>query len=110
MIFTLSRTCYQNQDQSELKCSIRSIEHYGISRYQDLNPFLGTDWHFRGINENSDFCYAILEFYIHKRRSIKEYKPGIPVHIQYKSTGYVLVFYLVKGNGTQLRKVDISLE
>ena len=86
----------------KVKRTVRGIEHHNISKYQDLNSFLGVDWHFRGINENGDFCYAILdtvEFYLYRRRPIKEFKPGTPpVHV-YKNTGYVIVFSFVKGNG-----------
>lgn len=87
-----------------VKRSVRGIERYTITKYQDLNHLLGVDWHFRGINENGDFCYIILntiEFYLYRRRPIKEFMPGTPaLRVTYKSTGYVLVFCFVKGNGT----------
>ena len=57
-------------------------------QYQDLNHLLGVDWHFRGINENGDFCYVILdtlELYLYRRRPIKEFMPGTPLRITYKS-------------------------
>lgn len=85
------------------KCRIHDIEHFTISKYQDLNQILGTGWHVRGVNSNGDFSCVILdtvEFYIYKRRSITEYRLGVPplqVHIP---TGYILVFTFVKGDGS----------
>ena len=87
----------------KVKHSVRSIKRYTISRYQDLNPLLGTDWHYRGINTNGDFCFVILEtieFYIYKKRPITEYRPGTPIQAVHKQAGYGLVFSFVKGNGT----------
>ena len=56
---------------TEKQCT-RNVKRYGITSYEDLNNIFGKDWHFRGINKNEDFCYAILDtvkFYLCKRRS-----------------------------------------
>ena len=82
----------------------RGIERYKITSYKDLNPLLGQNWHFRGINPNGDFCYVILdtlEFYLHKRKSLKEYLPssGSPIMSE-RELGYALVFTFVRGDRT----------
>ena len=85
------------------KCKIHGVQHYSIMQYQDLNPYLGADWHFRGINQNGDFCFVILntvDFYLYRRRPIKEYKPGSPLNVVHLNAGFMLVFLFVKGNGT----------
>lgn len=82
---------------------VRGIQHYSIANYQDLNSFLGMNWHYRGINHNGDFCYVILntiEFYLYKRRPIKEYIPSNPIKPQTLSIGHMLVFCFVQNNGT----------
>ena len=38
----------------------RGVQRYKIAKYANLNPLLGQNWHFRGINPNGDFCYVIL--------------------------------------------------
>lgn len=43
----------------EKRC-VRGIPHYTISKYEDLNGLLGSNWHYRGININGDFCYVVL--------------------------------------------------
>jgi len=35
--------------------------YYKLSNYQDLNHFLGPNWHYRGINENGDYGYVLKE-------------------------------------------------
>ena len=40
---------------------------YKLKNYADLNHLLGRDWHFRGLNANGDYGYAVLDtidFYI----------------------------------------------
>lgn len=90
------------------KRHVRAVQHYSISAFQDLNPLLGVDWHFRGVNVNGDFCYVILstvEFYLYRRRPIKDYVPVTSEDFQVKETsrniGDMLVFCFVKGNGTR---------
>ena len=82
----------------------RGIERYKITSYKDLDPLLGPNWHVRGINPNGDFCYVILdtlEFYLHKRKPLKEYLPssGSPV-VSERELGYALVFAFVRDDGT----------
>ena len=87
------------------KCFIRGAQHYGISKFQDLNQLLGVDWHCRGININGDFCYVILntvEFFLYHRRSLKEFVPSADGGVKEicRHTGDMLVFSFVKGDGT----------
>ena len=92
----------------EKRC-VRAVQHYAISAFQDLNPLLGIDWHFRGINMNGDFCHVILstvEFYLYRRRAVKEYIPvasadSVEVKEISRDIGDMLVFSFVKGNGTR---------
>ena len=83
---------------------LRGVQHYTISRYQDLNKLLGTNWHYRGLNRNGDFCFVILdtvEFYLYHRRPLKEYvSTELGIVMQNRELGYMLVFTFVKGNGT----------
>ena len=80
-------------------------ERYKIHAYKDLNPLLGTNWHYRGINPNGDFCYVILdtvEYYLYRRQPLKEYIPGgeEPI-LEYREMGHMLVFQFVRGDGTR---------
>ncbi len=90
---------------TEKQCT-RNVERYGITSYKDRNNIFGKDWHFRGINKNGDFCYAILdtvEFYLCKRRSYTEYFPDGPsnkIETNKKSCGYMLIFNFVRCDGT----------
>ncbi len=43
---------------SKMVCN---IQHYGIKHYQDLDPFLGSFWHYRGLNVNGDYGYVQLD-------------------------------------------------
>ena len=62
-------------------CGVKKVfthgtQRYTISTYKDLNQLLGVDWHVRGLNENGDFCYVILNtlvYYLYRRRPLKEY-------------------------------------
>ena len=85
------------------KRCVRGIQRYSIVNYQDLNHLLGINWHYRGINQNGDFCYVILstvEFYLYRRRPIKEYIPSNPIRALPRSVGHMIVFCFVQGNGT----------
>ena len=89
------------------KRNVRGVQHYSISAFQYLNPLLGVDWHFRGLNVNGDFCYVILstvEFYLYRRRSMKEYVPVISPDLQVLSKDRnlddMLIISFVKWNGT----------
>lgn len=47
---------------------------------QDLNAYLGPNWHFRGINSNGDYEYVLKEtfdFCIRERRPFKEFMPSL---------------------------------
>lgn len=91
------------------KTVTHGVERYTVQRYQDLDELLGKNWHYRGINDNGDFCYAILEtieFYIYRRRAIQEYTPfmnssgTIIPEKKHRNTGYMLAFCFVRSNGT----------
>lgn len=89
---------------SEKKCG---IQHYKIRNYTDLDDVLGSSWHFRGLNVNGDYGYAVLEtvdFYIHKSRSLVEFIPSKVNNNTFasvtNSTGYSLVFSFVCNYGT----------
>ena len=80
------------------------IQHYKLKNYADLNHLLGRNWHFRGLNANGDYGYAVLDtidFYIRKCRALTEYMPS-----QLKGGDIVLaktdslVFSFVCGYGT----------
>ena len=58
---------------------IGGTQYYTISNYQDLNHWLGPNWHYRGINQNGDYDYVLketFEFCIRKRKSFVEYVPS----------------------------------
>ena len=79
-------------------------QHYKLASYDDLDKLLGPNWHYRGINENCDYAFAILdsiEYYIHRRKQITEYYPSkesAPVLCKL-DTGYSLRFNFVRGYG-----------
>lgn len=53
----------------------RGTQRYKIMNYKDLNPLLGPNWHYRGLNCNGDFCFVILntvEYYLFKRDPLSE--------------------------------------
>ena len=83
-------------------------QYYKIRHYQDLNHLLGSHWHYRGLNENGDYCYAALEtiqYYIRRRPSLMEYFPGdinSSVSSSKIDTGYIVCFCFVckYGNAT----------
>ena len=62
----------------------------------------------RGINENGDFCYVILDtlvFYLYHRRPLVEYAPtsvGTAMEVK-RDCGHALVFSFVCGDGTPER-------
>ena len=54
------------------------IQHYKLNNYADLNYLLGNNWHYWGLNGNGDYGFVVLEtvdFYMHKARSLVEFKP-----------------------------------
>ena len=54
-------------------CISAGIQHHKLKNYADLNHLLGRDWHFRGLNANGDYGYAVLDtidFYIRKCRAL----------------------------------------
>ena len=87
---------------------MRGSQRYTISTYKKLNHLLGVDWHVRGINENGDFCYVILNtlvFYLYHHRPLVEYAPtsvGTAKELK-RDCGHALVFSFVRGDGTPER-------
>ena len=90
------------------KSVMRGSQRYTISHYKDLNRLLGVDWHVRGINENGDFCFVMLNtlvYYLYHRRSLIEYvatSVGNATKVK-RDCGYALVFSFVRGDGTPER-------
>ena len=85
--------------------NIGGTKHYRIKHYRDLNPLLGDKWHYRGLNANGDYSYAVketVEFYLRKRRPIVEYFPcsSETALCSSRMTGYMLTFCFVRGCGT----------
>ena len=78
---------------------LRSI--YTIRHYSDLYSLLGSKWFIRGINENGDFCYVVLDtvmFYLSERLPLVDYQPtenGSGLKKLY-FRGYSLVFSFVR--------------
>ena len=61
-----------------LSKTVQGVQHYKISHYRDLNPWLGSRWHYRGLNDAGDYGYVVLEtvdFCLRKSRSLVEYLP-----------------------------------
>lgn len=85
-------------------------QYYKIRHYCDLNPLLGSRWHYRGLNTNGDYCYAVLETIeccIRKGPSVMEYYPDNDnVSSSKLDTGYVVCFCFVckYGNATTFGK------
>ncbi len=84
---------------SKMVCN---IQHYGIKHYQDLDPFLGSFWHYRGLNVNGDYGYVQLDtvsFFLRKSRSLVEYFPpssdSQPPSKTVTHTGHTLSFSFV---------------
>ena len=42
------------------KCVVRGSQHYQLANYRDLDSLLGPNWHYRRINGQGDYGYAIL--------------------------------------------------
>ena len=60
---------------------VQGVQYYKILHYRDLNPFLGSSWHFRGLIDNGDYGYVVLEtvdFCLRKSRALVEYLPPCP--------------------------------
>ena len=58
---------------------VQGIQHYKIKKYQDLDFYLGSSWHYRGLNSNGDYSFVELEtveFWLRKARSLVEYIPN----------------------------------
>ena len=90
------------------RIGIKKRKHYGqqrytIKSYKDLDPLLGSNWHWRGLNEAGDFCYVMLptlEFWLKHKKPLKEFLP--PTHEVRSSTrdlGFSLMFTFVRGDG-----------
>ena len=83
------------------------VQHYKLKNYADLDVLLGGNWHYRGLNANGDYGYAVLEtidFYIHKSKSFVEFIPSKGNSNTFASvttsTGYSLVFSFICNYGT----------
>ena len=78
-------------------------QYYKIRHYRQLDPLLGSRWHYRGLNANGDYCYAVLEtveYYLRKGRSVVEYYPSNDAVSPTKlDTGYVVCFCFVCNYG-----------
>lgn len=85
--------------------TVRKINYNKIQRYKELNPVLGPNWHYRGINAMGDYSYVILdsvEYYLYRRRGIVHYIPdgdNKPLKAV-TPCGYMLSFKFVRGDGT----------
>ena len=84
---------------------VGGTQQYKIQNYKDLNHLLGDNWHFRAINANADYGYAVLEtvmFYIRRSRRIVEYMYDEDNILMAKplDTGYSLTFSFVYDYGT----------
>lgn len=86
----------------------QGVQHYKIHYYHDLNPLLGKNWHYRGLNANGDYGYVILEtvdFYLRKCKPLQEYIPGEqddePPRVSLVNTGHQLTFTFVCGYGSR---------
>ena len=89
----------------------QGIQHYTIKHYQDLNPLIGKNWHYRGLNVNGDYGYVILEtvdFYLRKCKPLEEYMPSQEQDGESPSTclslvdtGHHLTFSFVCGYGSR---------
>ncbi|SMN01620.1 hypothetical protein SPONL_2199 [uncultured Candidatus Thioglobus sp.] len=86
---------------------VQGVQHYQIKNYKDLNPWLGSYWHFRGLNANGDYGFVELEtidFCIRRSRSLVEYLPPsdhqlTPCKLS-TDTGFSLSFCFVCNYGT----------
>jgi hypothetical protein len=85
---------------------VQGVQHYKIKHYRDMNPFLGSSWHFRGLNANGDYGYIEMEtvdFCLRKSRTLIEYLP--PCHDQTPhecstDTGFIISFSFVCNYGS----------
>ena len=59
---------------------VGGTQYYKLTSYQDLNVFLGPNWHYRGINVKGNYGYVLkeaFEFYIRKKRPFVKYMPSL---------------------------------
>ena len=81
--------------------TVRGEEHFGISNYEDLVPFLGQRWYIRGINDHLDFCAVCLDtvvFHLHKKAAIIDY---LSPKVDPTNGGYTLIFKFVRFDGVK---------
>lgn len=89
-----------------LSRKFRGVERFKIKHYRDLDNLLGQNWHYRGLNINGDYGYAVqetVEFYIFKSRPLIEYLPpsgSDSAQTNRIDTGYTLVFSFICQCGT----------
>jgi len=83
---------------------VGGVQYYGIHKYRDINHLLGDNWHYRGLNNQGDYGYAIrntVQFYVKKYRPLIEYVPssnGSTTKCSH-DVGYYLHFSFVQGYG-----------
>ena len=83
------------------------IQYYRINNYKDLYPFLGVNWHIRGINGNGDYGYVLketVEFCVRRSRRLTEYVYTPDDDTILKSSidaGYTLTFSFICGFGNK---------
>ena len=82
---------------------LETSKYYKIRHYRDLNHLLGACWHYRGLNTNGDYCYAMLEtieYFLRKGPSLVEYYPGNDsISCNSLDTGYAVCFCFVCNYG-----------
>ena len=89
----------------------QEVQHYIVKYYQDLNPLLGKNWHYSGLNVNADYGYVIqqtVDFYLCRCKPLEEYIPsqeqdnGSPTTcVLLVNTGHHLTFSFVCGYGSR---------
>ena len=91
---------------------VQGVQHYKIKKYQDLDFYLGSSWHYRGLNSSGDYNFVELEtvdFWLRKARPLAEYFPDemdsdgqVAGSKCLTDTGYNLFFSFVCNYGTSL--------
>ena len=87
-----------------LSRTFRGIQRYTVRHYRDLDKLLDKNWHYRGLNINGDYGYAVQDTIEFKSRSMTEYVPSTAADSspqpQSIDTGYSLVFSFICRCGT----------
>jgi len=78
--------------------NIGGTQNYRIKHHRDLNSLLGDKWHYRGLNADGDYSYAVketVELYLRKHRPVVEYFPcssSAPPLCSSRMTGYMCCY------------------